>query len=219
MLRTKFASEINDLKEDLVSIFNLSLKQHVLVIEALKNEDSTACKQIIANDNIINDKYAKFLENATWRIAKQQPVADDLRHILGYMAIAKEIERIGDYARNIALFYLNTKAPLKYIKYISRMAEKTLLMLKTMQHTIINESKWSEVTEIIKMDDIIDNEYNEISAELVNIVLKNVTAKKIQIYSGIMQQLKYLERTGDQIVNIAEVLLYILQKFHYDSGR
>ncbi|WP_342189542.1 MULTISPECIES: phosphate signaling complex protein PhoU [unclassified Spiroplasma] len=221
MLRTKFTIEIERLKNNIIELFNLTMKQHKEVIKALEEESISKCKIIVANDNNINKFYAEILDSAIWRIAKQQPVASDLRHIIGYMSIAKELERISDYARNIANFYLKAKPPVKYSKYIGQLSKKVLKIMQFIIKVLADETQWGKkiIQTIVRLDDIVDSEYNDINTLLIDLVLDNVTEDKIWIYTGIMQQLKYLERAGDHLVNIAETLLFISQGTHYESGR
>lgn len=221
MLRTKFAIEIQKLKKSLIELFNESIEQHEAVMKALLAENIRQCQTIIVHDNQINKLYAEILDNAIWRIAKQQPVASDLRHIIGYMAIAKEIERIADYARNIANFYLQSQPPLKYTKYIEQLSKITLKIMKFIFKILNDETKWKRtlIQEAILLDDDVDREYNDITSNLIKIVSNKVTEEKIRVFTGIMQQLKYLERTGDHLVNIAETILFIAEGNFYESGR
>lgn len=219
MLRTKFATEIERLKADNVELLELIISQHKKAQKALQEENLKLCEEVVDNDKKINEFYVRIFETGIWRIAKQQPVASDLRHIIGYMSIARELERVGDYARNIAYFYITQQPPLKYTKYIAEMADQALKMLELTRKILSDEARWDEAKSIIKMDDIIDKTYVEVNSELIKLVLKNVTEAKIRIYTGVMQQLKYLERTGDHVVNIAETLLLISHGLHFDSGR
>ncbi|WP_342278025.1 PhoU domain-containing protein [Spiroplasma endosymbiont of Nephrotoma flavescens] len=86
---------------------------------------------------------------------------------------------------------------------------------------LADETQWGKkiIQTIVRLDDIVDSEYNDINTLLIDLVLDNVIEDKIWIYTGIMQQLKYLERAGDHLVNIAETLLFISQGTHYESGR
>ena len=75
-------------------------------VEALKNRDIPAAKQIIADDQKINAKRFEIEEKCTQLIATQQPMAGDLRIIIAILNITTEIERIADYAEGIAKIVL-----------------------------------------------------------------------------------------------------------------
>ncbi len=157
------------------------MKQHKEVIKALEEESISKCKIIVANDNNINKFYAEILDSAIWRIPKQQPVASDLCHIIGYMSIAKELERISDYARNIANFYLKAKPPVKYSKYIGQLSKKVLKIMQFIIKVLADETQWGKkiIQTIVKLDDIVDSEYNDINTLLIDLVLDNRLLAKL----------------------------------------
>ena len=109
-------------------------------IDALKNRDLDLARQIIADDQKINDKRFEIEEKCIELIATQQPMASDLRIIVAVLNIIIEVERIGDYAVGIAkiVIMIGDEPPLKPLIDIPRMAEQTVDMLRRSLDAFVN---------------------------------------------------------------------------------
>jgi phosphate transport system protein len=132
-------------------------------ITSLKNQDSILAEKIIENDKDINIKQTKIEDMCVLLIAREQPVAGDLRKIITALKIVIQLERIGDYAVNIA----NAALRLADEKYI-----KPLIDIPEMGHTGIKmlngaleaymENNAEKAKQISVLDDGIDKLYEQL---------------------------------------------------------
>src|SRR5437868_6052359 len=97
-----FDSDLQELARAIAEMGGLAERQIAEAIEALTRRDAGRAKRIIAADATIDAMQHNIEERAVETIARRQPVADDLRQVIGILRIANEIERIGDLAKNIA---------------------------------------------------------------------------------------------------------------------
>ncbi len=101
--RSNFDLNLKELKDKLFAMADLEASQSLQEsVEALKTQDIEKAKEIIAHDHIINRMDNEINHLAIILIAKESPVATDLRKIISALRISSEIERIGDMATNIA---------------------------------------------------------------------------------------------------------------------
>src|SRR5258707_4944535 len=96
-----FDSDLQELARAIAEMGGLAERQIAEAIEALTTRDGARAQRIIAADATIDAMQRNIEERAIETIARRQPVADDLRQIVGILRIANEIERIGDLAKNI----------------------------------------------------------------------------------------------------------------------
>jgi phosphate transport system protein len=97
-----FDADLQELARAIAEMGGLAERQIAEAIEALTRGDAGRAKRIIAADATIDAMQHNIEERAVETIARRQPVADDLRQVIGILRIANEIERIGDLAKNIA---------------------------------------------------------------------------------------------------------------------
>ena len=152
-------------------------------------------------------------EKAVLLIAKQQPVAKDLRRIIMTLRIVTDIERMADNAKNIAnstiqLAQYETSVPFS----IRNMYEKVTSMLNrailAFEHEDITLAK-----QLAVMDDEIDELYHTMISELLGETATN--PEKIQYVMQVAFIARYLERFADHITNIGESILYLVKGENY----
>ncbi|MDL1894350.1 phosphate transport system regulatory protein PhoU, partial [Sphingobacteriales bacterium CHB3] len=102
MTRKAFDAEIQNIKDEVLLLG--SMVEHALLgsVEALKKRDIKASEAIIAEDKAINKKRFDLEDQLVTLIARQQPMAQDLRLLASTLEIVSELERMGDYAKGIA---------------------------------------------------------------------------------------------------------------------
>ena len=206
-IRTAFHKKLREIQEDILAMGNMVSKAILRSIEALKNRDLTMAKQIIADDQKINQKRFEIEEKCIQLIATQQPMAGDLRVIVAVLNIIVELERIGDYAEGIAkiTIMIGDEPPLKPLIDIPRMADKTVDMLARSLNAFIKGDAVSAKT-IALEDDFVDELYNQVFRELLVFMMED--PRTVTRATRLIWVAHDLERSADRVTNICERVVY-----------
>lgn len=208
MTRSSFDLKLKLLNQDLLNMVETVEKQIHDSIKALKDKDQTLAEKVINDDDIV-DKYEQDIEEKCIRMmATEQPLASDLRRLFITTKIVTDLERMADHAVDIAKIALAIKNE-EYIKelvHIPKMAEIVEKMIKGAVEVYVSRNV-KLAYEICEMDDEVDNIYDHVSVELLNIMSKDGTT--INQASRFLFVCKYLERMGDHATNICEQALYL----------
>ena len=131
-IRKTFHDSLKEIQDDVLAMGSMVEKAISRSVEALKNRDLDMARQVIADDLKVNKKRFAIEEKCIELIARQQPMAVDLRTIICVLHVAGELERIGDYAEGTAkiVVMIGDEPPLKPLIDLPRMAEKTMDMLR-----------------------------------------------------------------------------------------
>lgn len=204
-MRKQFDEELNRLNIDLTKMGHLVEIAIENMIDAFKHQDNVLAKEIIMNDRLINDMERTIESRSFSLILTQQPIATDLRNVTTALKIVTDLERIGDQAADIAdiLLRFQEKHPYKTIEHIPTMAKKSRIMVHEAIDAFIKKDL-STAKMIIKMDDEIDELFQEVKQEVVEILQQN--SERIDYCIDFLMIAKYLERIGDHAVNICEWL-------------
>jgi phosphate transport system regulatory protein PhoU len=207
-MRQTFITQLEELNHHVIkmgSILELSTNE---VIAALDNMDTEKAKGIIERDDEV-DLLEQHIERECINIlAKQQPLASDLRKITSIMKIITDIERIADQCADISEYIIKLsnmpriKAPLHLIEMIGAMKE---MVIDTIDSFV--EEDIEKASRVIKEDDVVDNYFKMITEELIKTMEANPqTVPQCVCYLMII---KYLERMSDHATNIAEWITFI----------
>lgn len=196
-------------KKMLMNILNLTITQYTNMYDALVQGNSKLAEKVYLNDETINQLHDNFINISLWKIAKQQMVAKDLRQVVTFLIIVREIERIADYAAHLSNYYLKYQPSNKLIKSeIKEPIEKLLKMLKYIRKIIAS----GDLTLAYSIPTF-ENKINVIFKRNTKMLLKKLQTTSdgsgVKLINVTLQQLKYIERAGDHLVNIAELLIYI----------
>lgn len=210
MTRKAFDTEIQNIKDEVILLG--SMVEHALLgsVEALKKRDIKAAEAIIAEDKAINKKRFNLEDQLVTLIARQQPMAQDLRLLASTLEIVSELERMGDYAKGIANINvrMGDEKLLKPLIDIPRMANKGVDMLHRALTAYANNDADSAATIPIE-DDEVDALYNQIYRELMVFVIED--AKNIERANWLLWVAHNLERFADRVTNICERTIYIVR--------
>lgn len=214
-VRGTFEDELGQLQQQLVDLVKFAHFALLQSITALENHDTELALKIMEEDTKANLMYEELNDYAVLLITKQQPVAIDLRRILMAIRISTDVERIADFAVNIAksTIRMGQEPHLKTIAKLKKMASIVGEMLKEALTAYQNEDL-GLAKKVADMDDKVDTLYGEAITELFE-----MNKEHPDKMSQIMQMLficRYLERTGDHITNIAEYIFYLVKARHYD---
>lgn len=214
--KNRFDNQIKKLKEDLLDLLYNVKKEHEQALLAIQNHEYDVSKQIIEYDQEIRKVAESLTTTAIWRIASQQPFATDLRTIIGYMNIIRDLERISNYAKNISKFNVRYKPESDLVKEISNLMGTAFEMMDLIAEAIEKEET-KPAYAAAKKDQIIDESYKKAMKKITNEFPKITKDKElIKQYTAGVQQLKYIERLGDHLVNICETIIYISKGKFYD---
>ncbi|WP_068671878.1 phosphate signaling complex protein PhoU [Oceanobacillus sp. Castelsardo] len=214
MTRNHFQAELDDLNSLIVQVAELSGKALSEAIDALFTNNLEMANNVVRNDIHIDRGELEINDKVVVLIAKQQPVATDLRRIIVFLRIATDIERMADNAKNIAqstiLLENNNIPKLDNLKklhdVVQNMLEKAIIAFKNEDVNIAKE--------LGEIDDDVDRLYNNIVSELLGMTATN--PDKIQYIMQLAFCARYLERFADHITNIGESVLFLVKGINYD---
>ncbi len=209
MTRETYHRELTRLEEDILKMCAMVVDAITGSINALKNRDIKASKDIIKNDLLINRKRFDIEEKALLLIATQQPMAVDLRTIAAILSIITDLERIADHAEGIAkISVMIGKEPLvKPLIDVPRMAEKGLTMLDGCLMAF-TERDVERARAVCDEDDEVDALYEQVYRELLIMMIEN--PKIIQGATYLIWVSHNLERIADRVTNIAERVVFMV---------
>jgi phosphate transport system protein len=178
-------------------------------VEALKNRDLEGARGICENDIKINEKRFDIEEKCIQLIATQQPMARDLRTIIGVLSITSELERIGDHAEGVAkiAIMIGDEPPVKPLIDIPRMADKTVDMLRSSMDAFIKLDD-EAARKIALADDEVDELYTQVFRELISFMLED--PKTITRATRLIWVAHNLERSADRVTNICERVVFMV---------
>ncbi len=179
-------------------------------IETMTRRDVERAERIIANDERV-DALEKDLDRGIVKmIALRQPMADDLRTLIVALKIGSSIERIGDYARNIAKRTLTlAQVPsMPAAQTVARLGQLVQRMLKNILDAyLIRDADKAE--DVRRSDREVDAMYTSLVRELLTYMMED--PRNITPCTQLMFAAKNIERVGDHITTIAENVIYLVR--------
>ncbi|MDX1700807.1 MAG: phosphate signaling complex protein PhoU [Melioribacteraceae bacterium] len=215
VVREKFENDLRGVQAQFISLSKLSISTLDKSITALMNQDVDIALSIIQNDMYVNRMEEEINDRVILLLAKQQPVATDLRRLIVMIKAAHDMERVGDYAVNIAKETIRVgKTEFVYpIRNIEQMRNKTIEMLEQVMIAFTEENV-EKAREIALLDDQVDTLYGETIQQLLVVGAEN--PDKLSQITQLSFVCRYLERSADHATNIAEQLFYLVKGRHYD---
>jgi len=207
--RAHFIDELKMLNQKVVEMGTEVHNSYVKLIKVCSTMDTDMALQIMEQDKLINEFEVSINVDAYLLIAKQCPVASDLRRIITALKISNELERIADYTVNIAKYIVKTKNNNeKFLKAIINLSSIFLDMLQG----IMEAFKLEDIDLALKInnsDEVLDSEYRKYVIELTKIA-KSSTDEEIEEAMRALLVIKQIERAGDHVTNIAENIVYLV---------
>lgn len=208
MSRKALNQETQEIKNEVLLLSSMVEQAVMDSAGALKDNDFDRSHQVLTNDININRKRYEIEISIVVLMATQQPVARDLRMLAASLDICSELERMGDYAKEIANINIRSEGlslPV-ILRDIYLMAEKAVDMLHRAMTTFADDDIQT-ATAIIAEDDMIDECYTKIYNEAVNNVLGD--PRNIERANYVLWIAHNLERLGDRTTNVCERVIYI----------
>lgn len=206
--RPVFDRELNEVRDNLLRMGGLVDMAIDRSMEALSNRDVSLARQIVADDQVINELRFKVEEECLALIATQQPAAGDLRTIIAAINIVNDLERMADHATGIAktVIRMGDEPLLKPLADIPRMAELARAMLKRSLDAYLAHDA-DAARAVAAQDDDIDHTYRAVFDELLAIMARDpatIPRGTYLLWCG-----HNLERIGDRVTNIAERVIFM----------
>ena len=209
MVRADFDRSLQALQDDLLTLGDMVVKAISKSLDALKKRDLEASRQVVEEDDVIDEKRFQLEEQCLDLIATQQPIAIDLRTLVAVLHISVELERMGDYAEGIAKISLmmGDEPPLKPLIDIPRMGEKASDMLKRSLEALVNRDV-DAALQVCNDDDEVDALYDQVYRELLTYMIQD--PQSIQRATHLLWVSHDLERIADRATNIAERVIFLV---------
>ena len=205
-----FDSDLQELACTIAEMGGFAERQIAEVIEALTRRDSGRAQRVVAADVTIDVMQRAIDERAVDVIAKRQPVAKDLRQVVGIVRIANELERIGDLAKNISkriIAISEQDAPRRQMRGISHMATLMLTQLRNVLDSFARRDVPTAV-DVWTRDQEVDRLCTSLFRELLAHMTENPVTMTFSVH--LLFCIKNLERMGDHVTNIAESIHYMV---------
>ena len=178
-------------------------------VRALVTTDAALAQKVISEDVILDTAERQINDKAIVTIAKRQPMAADLREIMGSIRIAADLERVGDLGKNTAkrvIAVANSSLPRQLARGLEHLAELALMQLKEVLDVYASRSP-EKANSIRERDSEIDAIYTSLFRELLTYMMED--PRNITPCTHLLFCAKNIERIGDHATNIAETIYYM----------
>jgi phosphate transport system protein len=206
-----FDSDLDEIARKVAEMGGLTEKQITDAVEALLERDSELAEQVITTDPVIDAMQRDIEEKAILTIARRQPMAVDLREIIGAMRVCNDLERIGDHAKHIGKRVVALSAdlyPQTLIRGVEHMADLVLAQLKQVLDSYASRDLQAAL-EVWKGDEEVDALCTSLFRELLTYMMED--PRNITFCMHLMFCAKDIERMGDHATNIAETIYFMIE--------
>ncbi|CAH2397975.1 phosphate signaling complex protein PhoU [Mesorhizobium ventifaucium] len=179
-------------------------------IAALVNADPGLAQKVIRDDAVLDQGQREIDDKAIIIIARRQPMATDLREIVGAIRISADLERVGDLGKNVAkrvVAVIEGRQPTSLFRGIEALADLALTQLKEVLDVYASRSV-EKIGFVRDRDDQIDAVYTSLFRELLTYMMED--PRNITPCTHLLFCAKNIERIGDHATNIAETIYYIV---------
>jgi phosphate transport system protein len=202
--------ELKRLRGLLTQMGGIVESQVALAAEAIMNRDSAAATRAVEEDPKVDALEREAEQFVIRLLALRQPVAGDLRQIVMALKITGDLERIGDYAANVAkrsivLAEFSLPYSLTGLAHMARLVQENLKKIID----AIGDNDADKAMEVWRSDKIVDDIYNTIFRELITYMMED--PRNITPCAHLLFIAKNLERIGDHATNVAETIYYAVK--------
>ncbi|MDX8526179.1 phosphate signaling complex protein PhoU [Mesorhizobium sp. MSK_1335] len=178
-------------------------------VAALVNADPGLAQKVIQDDLVLDEGQREIDDKAIIIIARRQPMATDLREIVGAIRISADIERVGDLGKNVAkrVASVDGRQPNSLFRGLEALANLALTQLKEVLDVYASRSV-ERIGFVRDRDDQIDAMYTSLFRELLTYMMED--PRNITPCTHLLFCAKNIERIGDHATNIAETIYYIV---------
>lgn len=211
----KINLELSLFKENILLMGSRVYKMHEDALKALKKNDRDLALSIIESDEYVNNDEESVNRRALEVLALLAPVASDLRIIIAGIKIATDLERMGDYAKNIARFILKNDPVRDEQMILIEEIYRLYLDFLSKAMDAFDEKNLDAAFALPKLDEEIDALIKNLFFKLEEIELNDPNTIRLIPLVGMARN---IERAGDHTKNICEQIIYEATGQHYDFG-
>lgn len=204
-----YDDELRLLNNTIIEMGGLTEAQVESAIQALINRDSELAYKVIEDDDRIDELNYEVDNQAMRLLALRQPMALDLRNVVAALKISSDLERIADYATNMARrsVPLTETAPIRPIHVIPRMGRLVMNMMKNVIDAYIEQDAEKAIN-VWHADAEVDEMYVSLFRELLTYMMED--ARRITPCTHVLFIAKNVERMGDHVTNICETIYFLV---------
>ncbi|HEY2138159.1 MAG TPA: phosphate signaling complex protein PhoU [Xanthobacteraceae bacterium] len=206
-----FDADLQDLIRVVAEMGGLAEKQIGDAFAALDRRDLALAERVVADDAKIDALQREIEEKAILTIARRQPMAVDLREIVGALRVSNDLERIGDLAKNIAKRVGALEGdfqPQQVMRGVEHMTELVLTQIKDVLDSFARRDA-AEAMTVWRGDEEVDAVNNSLFRELLTYMMED--PRNISYCIHLLFCAKNIERMGDHATNIAETVYYMVE--------
>jgi phosphate transport system protein len=208
--REQFEQELRELRESLLRMATLLEEQIGDAVDALRRRDPALAEKVRREDQALNERFRQIREQSMVVISTQQPVARDLRNLMGVLYIASELERMGDYAVRIARMTSTLcglpDQPLR--AEFGLMGKLAIEQVHDILDALIEQDE-PRARDVAARDDEIDRLYHRVFDDIIEEMGKGTDSEGALRAVTLMLVAHNLERIGDRVTNVAEDIVFL----------
>src|SRR6185312_16081439 len=202
-----FDLELKRLRNMMAEMGGIVESQVALAAEAIMNRDSAAATRAVEADPKVDALERQIEQFVVRMLALRQPMAGDLRQVVAALKTTGDLERVGDYAANVAkrsmvLAQFQLPYSLAGLAHMARLVQEQLKSIMDALGTGDTE----KAVEVWRSDRVVDDIYNALLRELITYMMED--PRNITPCTHLLFIAKNLERIGDHATNIAETIYY-----------
>lgn len=209
---THLDTELESLKGEIISEWNIVITQLKKIQDALLRFDKDLAREVVLNEKRVNAYELKVDRDCENIFALFNPVAVDLRFVLAVLKINNNLERTGDIAEGIGKFIVKVETPFDKNLLDVTQTLKMFDVSVSMMSDVLSSFEKEDTTlarSIFKQDEILDEINRSANAVVVNYIRNNSNNIEQALY--ILSTIRKLERVGDQAKNIAEEIIFYIE--------
>ena len=205
-----FDNELDELDRRIAEMGGLAESQLAEAMDALITRNADRSEAIVARDARLDDLEREVNHRALRLLALRQPMAADLRAAVAALKISGDLERIGDYAKNIAkrIAVATATSPEEPLRAIVRMGRLVQSMIKNVLDAYAARDA-ALATDVRDRDEEVDQLHGSVFRELLTYMMED--ARNITACTHLLFMAKNIERIGDHATNIAEHVIFLIE--------
>lgn len=206
-----FDADLQELAGLIAEMGGYTEKQIIVAVDALSKGDVGLGRRVISADATLDNLQREIEHKVIATIATRQPMAVDLRQVVGALRIANDLERIGDLAKNIGKRVIGINGenvPRKAMRGVQHMASLVLRQLQDVLDSFPSRDS-AKALDTWNRDEEVDSMYTSLFREVLTYMMEDPGMMAFGIH--LLFCAKNIERMGDHVTNIAEAVYYMVE--------